>query len=239
MHLEKERESMNKNEYVVDQLVKERLDLIVASGEKGYPLAGLQIHVPSFFYEKTTVFSGIYQEGDDDEVGEVFIEISREQFGCQNLKEALASVKGLSGLPCYYLKISFDDLIIGVVYEKMEIVGPYENYLYFHEEQIPYFFSALKDLIDKIHKQGVVLTPRWDNIGTLFIAKDKLPVFITYRGMRKPRFENEFALGCRDDWRTFNKLLRQYEKKSHTDHAKIFERLKKQVRAKIKETAVA
>jgi hypothetical protein len=239
MQLEKEGVNMNKKDYVIDPLVKDRLEAIAAGGEAGYPLAGLQICEPSFFYEKTTVFSGMYQENDRGESGDVFIEISREPSGCENLNEALISVKWLPGLPCYYLKLNFGDLVIGVVYEKMEIVGPYENYLYFHEEQVPYFFSALKELIDNIHKHGVVLAPRWDDAGTLFIAKDKLPVFITYRGMRKPRFENEFALGCRDDWRTFNKLLHKYEKKSSADQAKIFEKIKRQVRAKLKETAVA
>jgi hypothetical protein len=231
---------MDNNPNVIDPLIRERLAIINQRGGSEL-LNNLFIIGPVYFWPQAIVFHALYWSGKAAGFTEVFAEFSRRPDGCALLHENFLALRGVAGIPRFYFPIIIktnQTVTAAMVYEKFCGAVPYELFLYYRGEKAPNFFSALKELIEKVHERKILLPPAWRSAGILFASTDNLPVFIGFHGVRIWSKYEEFILGCRQDWRTLLFMIHQQEQKADPKTLPFLQQLAAQVKVNLESKAI-
>jgi hypothetical protein len=234
---------MNINLDAIDPLIRKRVEIFKKSFGTDL-LNNTDIVGPAFFRPQSTVFNAVYWQGKERNFREIFVEFTSNPCGCSLLHLTLSVLQGIPGIPkCFEsFKVKENGIVTAAVaYEKFCGAIPYENFLDQGCEEAPFFFSALKELIERVHARKVLLPAAWRSAGILFASASHQPVFISFNNVHVRTWSKyqEFIFGCRQDWLTLLFLIRQQEKTASQTSLPLLQHLEAQVKAKLEAKAIA
>jgi hypothetical protein len=218
--------------FAIDDLVRERLEVIVQNH------INLLVGEPFSFHPNAIIFHALY-ENEEGETEEVFLEISRLIKGFPLINKTIIFLEKNPATPMHRFVLQ-DEIgnYYGLVYEKIFEITAFEIYFLNKKNEICYFLSALKKLIEQLHDYSVVLPPHWNEEGIVYVAKDKMPVLIGYNDVSVWHTPEEFRKVCCENWCAFLDLIADAEIGAPPESIRLLEKLANEVYEEIEKTAV-